>query len=81
MSRKTAEADNLRGMAETFYEWMRFTNYSGSTIKNRRVYLSYFFDWCEDRDLRTPQEINKPIIEADGCVVFLCPSQSNDHDP
>ena len=38
MSRKVAEADSLRGMAETFFEWMRFTNYSDSTVKNRRVY-------------------------------------------
>lgn len=53
----------LRRMAAQFFEWMSFANYSQATVKNRRVYLGYFFDWCEDRDLREPQEITRPIIE------------------
>ncbi len=57
------DPDGLAGMAEQFFEWMAVTNYAETTIKNRRVYLGYFITWCEDRGLRRPTEITKPIIE------------------
>ena len=53
----------LSGMAEKFFEWMRITNYSEQTVKNRGTYLGYFITWCEERSLRHPSEITKPIIE------------------
>ncbi|MBN2381595.1 site-specific tyrosine recombinase XerC [bacterium] len=53
----------LTGMAEKFFEWMRITNYSEQTVKNRQNYLGYFITWCEERGLRYPAEITKPIIE------------------
>ena len=53
----------LRSLAGEFFEWMAFTHYSPNTIKNRKVYLDYFFSWCEERGLESPQEITKPIIE------------------
>ena len=57
------DPDGLSGMAEKFFEWMLITNYSEQTIKNRRNYLGYFIAWCEERGLRYPAEITKPIIE------------------
>lgn len=53
----------LRRLAAEFFEWMSFTHYSPATIKNRRIYLDYFFTWCEERGLRSPQEITRPIVE------------------
>jgi integrase/recombinase XerD len=50
-------------LSEAFLTWMAVTNYSESTIKNRRTYLKYFIVWCDDRGLTQPQEITRPIIE------------------
>jgi integrase/recombinase XerD len=49
-------------LSEAFLTWMAVTNYSESTIKNRRTYLKYFIVWCDDRGLTQPQEITRPII-------------------
>jgi integrase/recombinase XerD len=50
-------------LSKSFLTWMAVTNYSESTIKNRRTYLKYFIVWCDDRGLTQPQEITRPIIE------------------
>lgn len=50
-------------LAEQFYEWMEFTNYSPDTIKKRRTYLGFFFDWCEERNLERVADISRPVIE------------------
>jgi integrase/recombinase XerD len=50
-------------LSKSFFTWMAVTNYSESTIKNRRTYLKYFIVWCDDRGLTQPQEITRPIIE------------------
>ena len=50
-------------MLEKFLEWMRVKNYSGRTVENRRVYLSYFVEWSEERGVTRPTEVTKPILE------------------
>lgn len=55
----------------TLYNWMRrFLDYqlekhfSPRTVVNRETYLRYFILWCEDKGLKYPQEITRPILEA-----------------
>jgi integrase/recombinase XerD len=36
---------------------------SKDTIKRRQAALRRFIHWCDERDLKTPQEITKPILE------------------
>ena len=60
---KNYSPDTMRGIAETFFEWLAIKNYSPATIQNRKNYLHYFFNWCEERELIYPSEITKPIIE------------------
>jgi integrase/recombinase XerD len=50
-------------LSEAFLQWMAVTNYSESTIKNRKTYLRYFIIWCDERGLTQPSEITRPIIE------------------
>lgn len=50
-------------LSEAFLQWMAVTNYSESTIKNRRTYLRYFIVWCDDRGLTQPSEITRPIVD------------------
>jgi integrase/recombinase XerD len=50
-------------LSKAFLQWMAVTNYSESTIKNRKTYLRYFIVWCDDRGLTQPGEITRPIID------------------
>jgi integrase/recombinase XerD len=45
------------------FEWMRVTGYSEDTIRARRVAIRRFIAWCDERSLRDPKEITKPILE------------------
>ncbi len=45
------------------FEWMRVAGYSKDTIRARRVALKRFIAWCEERALRDPKDITKPILE------------------
>lgn len=51
-----------RYMQEHF-DWMRVNGYSEDTIRARRVVIRRFITWCEERALRSPGEITKPILE------------------
>jgi integrase/recombinase XerD len=51
-----------RYMQEHF-DWMRVNGYSEDTIRARRVAIRRFITWCEERALREPREITKPILE------------------
>ncbi len=53
----------LRDLAQRFYKSMAVKNYSKRTIEIRDHHLRYFITWCEERDLRTPVDITKPILE------------------
>ena len=60
------EALDPRGFSclkDRYLEWMRLKNYAESTIENRQAYLRYFIRWCEERDLKRPSEITRPILE------------------
>lgn len=57
--------------SNTLYNWMRRflahqleKHYSPRTVANRETYLRYFVGWADERGLRYPQEITKPILEA-----------------
>ncbi len=45
------------------FEWMLVTGYSPDTIRARRVALRRFISWCDERALRDPKDITKPILE------------------
>ena len=53
----------MPALAEKYLEWIAVRKYSEQTVRNRRLYLGYFFSWCEERSLTRPGEITKPILE------------------
>ncbi len=53
----------MPALAEQFLEWMEVRNYSERTVRNRRLYLGYFIQWCEERSIARPSEVTKPILE------------------
>ena len=33
------------------------------TVKNRRIELGYFIDWCEERSITRPDEVTRALLE------------------
>ena len=44
-------------------EWHRARQFSADTIKNRRIELGYFIDWCEERSITNPSEVSRAMLE------------------
>jgi integrase/recombinase XerD len=65
---RSEHADPLGHLALTAYmqahfEWMAVTGYAEDTIRARRTALRRFIAWCEERALRDPKDITKPVLE------------------
>ena len=45
------------------FEWMLVTGYAQDTLRTRRIALKRFIHWCEERSLRDPKDITKPILD------------------
>jgi len=65
---KDSRPDPLGSLALTAYlnahlDWMAISGYSKDTIRARKIALKRFIAWCEERALRDPKEITKPILE------------------
>jgi site-specific recombinase XerD len=41
----------MKASVSEYIEWMQVTNYSEHTVKDHRINLGYFCDWCEERGL------------------------------
>jgi len=54
---------SIGAYAEEYCNWLTTRNYSEQTIRNRRHYLLFFADWCNERGIETPSEVTKPVIE------------------
>jgi integrase/recombinase XerD len=48
---------------QSFLEWTEVKGFSKDTFLRRQSSLRRFIVWCDERDLHTPQEITKPILE------------------
>ena len=38
-------------------------NYSAHTVRNRRIYIGFFLEWCKERGLTDPVEVTRPVLE------------------
>lgn len=52
-----------RGYLVEFLDWMAARRFSEHTIKNRRIELGYFIDWCEERGIQRPDEVTRAMLE------------------
>jgi len=57
------ERNGLFPYMQAFLEWTEVKGYSHDTLRRRRAALKRFIIWCDERELQTPQEITKPILE------------------
>jgi integrase/recombinase XerD len=56
-------AGGWRSYLVDFVQWMRTLHYSEHTVRHRRIDLGYFVTWCEERSIRTPQEVTRAMLE------------------
>ena len=56
-------AQGTASYMERFLEWSASMNYSQATIKNRKVGIRRFSEWCDERSLNRPQDITLSILE------------------
>lgn len=48
---------------QAFLEWTEVKGYSPDTLSRRQSALRRFIVWCDERELQSPQDITKPILE------------------
>jgi integrase/recombinase XerD len=58
-----AIAGGFRAYLVDFVQCMRELHYSEHTVRHRRIDLGYFVTWCEERSIRTPQEVTRAMLE------------------
>src|SRR3984957_14733742 len=59
-----APATPLQSLLEKHLEDLRVRNYSEYTVKNRRVHIGFFLDWCNERGLTEPVEVTRTVLES-----------------
>ena len=59
-----APATVLAALLEKHLEDLRVRNYSEYTVKNRRVHIGFFLEWCNERGITEPVEVTRTVLEA-----------------
>jgi len=59
-----SDPEGLAILADAFLLAQQVKNYSERTLDTRRYALTLFLQWAEERDLKRPETITKPILES-----------------
>ncbi|MBW1809161.1 MAG: site-specific tyrosine recombinase XerC [Deltaproteobacteria bacterium] len=59
----SAKNNELQKLLLEHLEWMRAVNYSELSVDARRLFGVYFIDWCSERGVSRPGEVNRAVIE------------------
>jgi integrase/recombinase XerD len=54
----------LASLMEKHLAALALKNYSPYTVRNRRVHIGFFLDWCEERGLREPVDVTRTVLES-----------------
>jgi len=65
------DPDGLHQYLQRFNAWQAERNYSGKTVAGRDDVLRYFIAWLDERGIRRPHEVTKPIIERYQSHLFV----------
>lgn len=63
LHKDVVERSGMFPYLQAFLEWTEVKGFSKDTLLRRQSSLRRFIVWCDERDLHTPQEITKPILE------------------
>ena len=59
-----ADDGSLRAHAFDYLSFLLHAHYSECTVEIRRRNLKFFFRWCDERSLATPDDVDRPTVEA-----------------
>ena len=59
-----SDAFTLASLIDEWFAWLEERNYSTKTVEARKWALRTFLRWAEERDLRRPGQVTKPILES-----------------
>ena len=62
--------DGFRPNLIDFITWLTARDYSMHTIKNHRINIGYFIDWCEARSVRRPEDVSRALLEQYRQYIF-----------
>lgn len=65
------DPDSLHHYLQRFNAWQAERNYSPKTVQGRDDVLRYFIAWLDERGIRRPHEVTKPIIERYQSHLFV----------
>lgn len=68
----------LRWQAQNFLELLKIRNYSPRTLDNKEKNLNMFFKWCDERELTSPTDISRAIIERYQKYLFYYKKKNNE---
>jgi integrase/recombinase XerD len=71
------QPNGFRPFLIDFIEWTQAMQYSGMTVKNRRIEMGYFIDWCEARSVNTPHDVTRAMLERYRQYIFTYRRQSD----
>ena len=57
-------ASPLAALLQQHLEWLRVQNYSEYTVRNRRVHIGFFLDWCSERSITEPVDVTRMVLES-----------------
>ena len=59
-----SDAFTLASLIDEWFRWLEERNYSTKTVDARKWALRMFLRWAEERDIRRPENVTKPILES-----------------
>jgi len=59
-----SDSESLAVLADAFLLALEVKNYSARTLDTLRYALTLFLQWCQERELKRPETITKPILES-----------------
>ena len=57
------EPGELRPQMAKYLEWLGLKNYAATTIHYFAIYLRYFAEYCEEREVRRPGDVTRDLLE------------------
>lgn len=67
-----SDAWTMASLIDDWIQRLKERNYSARTVEARTWALRVFLRWAEERDLRRPQQITKPILESYQRWLYHC---------
>lgn len=60
---ETGDPEGFMAMLNRYEQWLRTHHYARGTLKSARDQLLLFMEWCSDRGLSRPVEVDRAILE------------------